>query len=261
MKKKLILMLTAVLFCGCLLIAQDTANNINSEREKPVNQTNANPGAVDEAKIILNTQTTTSVSQSPQKEFSFFNSLGKFVLMLLIVCGLAYVILRMLKKANAIPLNDDPYLKVVSSLKLAPNKMLYILTLEREAFLIGVSEKNISLIAKINDADLINRLNLRADSQNAGQKSFAELLGAFFKKPLAANTADQTVSPSREQNATPRAGNQADNINDEFLSEARQRLKNMEKTVEANSATAADTSTAEQGALFEHSGSEEDQTV
>ncbi|MEL3904899.1 MAG: flagellar biosynthetic protein FliO [Treponemataceae bacterium] len=147
---------------------------------KPTENTAATK-TIDETKIRLQTQPQDS-ARPQENGVSFFGSLWKLILMLLIVCVLAYVVLRFLKKSQTLSLNDDPYLKVVSSLKLAPNKSLYIITVKREAFLIAVTEKDVSLISRIEDTELIDTLNLHAENQTVEQKPFAEMVSVFFKK-------------------------------------------------------------------------------
>lgn len=148
----------------------------------------------------------------------------------------------LLKKANAIPLNDDPYLKVVSSLKLAPNKLLYIVTLGREAFLIALTEKSVTLISKIEDKELIDALNLNAENQSIGGKTFADMLSALFKKgggtgnssTQRKNTVNRMNNPDAQTayhngNTQPHSNmNSTGNLQGEFLAEMRERLNKAE---------------------------------
>lgn len=188
---------------------------------KPTENTAATK-TIDETKIRLQTQPQDSAH--PQENgVSFFGSLWKLILMLLIVCVLAYVVLRFLKKSQTLSLNDDPYLKVVSSLKLAPNKSLYIITVKREAFLIAVTEKDVSLISRIEDTELIDTLNLHAENQTVEQKPFAEMVSVFFKKenkPVE-NTARETS----------KADEAVDALTGNFLEGVRERLQQNETDI------------------------------
>lgn len=188
---------------------------------KPTENTAATK-TIDETKIRLQTQPQDSAP--PQENgVSFFGSLWKLILMLLIVCVLAYVVLRFLKKSQTLSLNDDPYLKVVSSLKLAPNKSLYIITVKREAFLIAVTEKDVSLISRIEDTELIDTLNLHAENQTVEQKPFAEMVSVFFKKQN-----KPTENTARE---TSKANEAADALTGNFLEGMRERLQQNETDI------------------------------
>ena len=147
-------------------------------------------------------------------------------MLLIIVCGLAYVVLRFLKKSQTISLNDDPYLRMVSSLKLAPNKSLYIITLKREAFLIAVTEKDVSLISKIEDTELIDAFNLYAENSSPVQKSFAQMLPAILHK--------QEKKPAQQKTTPQQTAESSDALTGNFLEGMRERLNQTDATTNEN---------------------------
>ena len=180
---------------------------------------------VDETKILLQNQTQGNLTAS-EKSVSFFGSLWKLIIMLIIVCGLAYIVLRFLKKSQTLSMNDDPYLHMVSSLKLAPNKSLYIITLKREAFLIAVTEKDVSLISKIEDTELIDAFNLYAENSSPVQKSFAEMLSTFFRK--------DEKSPAQQKQTVQKKAESSDELTDNFLQGMRERLSQSDTNTNEN---------------------------
>jgi hypothetical protein len=180
---------------------------------------------VDETKILLQNQTQGNLTAS-EKSVSFFGSLWKLIIMLIIVCGLAYIVLRFLKKSQTLSMNDDPYLHMVSSLKLAPNKSLYIITLKREAFLIAVTEKDVSLISKIEDTELIDAFNLYAENSPPMQKSFAEMLSTFFRK--------DEKSPAQQKQTVQKKAESSDELTDNFLQGMRERLSQSDTNTNEN---------------------------
>lgn len=196
-------------------VAQENATNDTTNKATETQ----NRGTIDETKIRLQNQEQADVTTSV-KGVSFFSSLWKFILMLIIVCVLAYIVLKFLKKSQALSFNDDPYLKLAASLKLAPNKSLYIITLKREAFLIAVTEKDVSLISKIEDQELVDALNLAAENQEFEQKSFAEMLSALFKNPK-----------TKQKNAQPQQAEVSDELTGEFLSGMREWLNQSENNI------------------------------
>lgn len=216
----------ALFFTSFCLLAQDTVKpNVNPKNSsEKLHET-------DETKILLNSPNTENSTSNEVKEFSFFSALWKFILMLALVCGLAYIVLRLLKKANAIPLNDDPYLKIAASLKLAPNKLLYVVILGREAFLISLTEKTVNLISKLENKELIDTLILNADNRNVEERSFADMLAAIFKK----NPNSETFSTSTNKSNSPdekkyntvnteQKNTSTEKIEGEFLANMRERL-------------------------------------
>ena len=176
--KKNAIFLCAVIFLFSVFAQETQPTDIvpNTETVNEQERTNT----IDETKILLNAETNDTVL--PQTEpIPFFGSLWKFVLVLAFICLVAYVILRFLKKAQ-IGTADDPYLKVAASLKVAPNKTLYIILVKQEAFLIAVTEKDIRLISKLEDAELIDSLNLAAEQYSMQETSFAKMLNTFFNR-------------------------------------------------------------------------------
>ena len=77
---------------------------------------------------------------------------------------------------------DDPFLRKVSSITLSPGKTVQIVTLVDKAYMLGVSDNTVSLIDKIDDAELINAMNLNADKNSSTKhpKTFSEILEIFM---------------------------------------------------------------------------------
>ncbi|MDO5766614.1 MAG: flagellar biosynthetic protein FliO, partial [Spirochaetales bacterium] len=101
---------------------------------------------------------------------------------LAVVVGIAWGIFHFLKKGIKTENDNDPFLRKVSHLTLSPGKSVQVITLQDNAFLIGVSDEKISLIGKIEDKELINAMNLYADKNEKVSKprSFREILDIFM---------------------------------------------------------------------------------
>ena len=137
---------------------------------------------------------------------STFSLLLQLIISLAVVCALIYGVLYFIRRSKQFTAGDDPFLKNVANLPLAPNKTLYIVTLIDKAYLIGASDASLSLIAEITDKELIDAMNLHA-AQTAGPKqSFSSLLHTFFP----------AIKP-KESDANPF---------DSFLAKQRGRLQN-----------------------------------
>ena len=132
---------------------------------------------------------------------STFSLLLQLIISLAAVCMLIYGVLYFIRRSKQFTAGDDPFLKNVANLPLAPNKTLYIVTLIDKAYLIGASDASLSLIAEITDKELIDAMNLHA-AQTAGPKqSFSSLLHTFFPaakpKETDANPFDSFLAKQR----------------------------------------------------------------
>lgn len=122
---------------------------------------------------------TEQVSTSAPNTFFVF---VRMVLMLAIVVAAIYFIFRLMKKSIEPGKEDDPFLRKVSSITLSPGKTVQIVTLVDKAYMLGVSDNTVSLIDKIDDAELINAMNLNADKNSTTKhpKTFSEILEIFM---------------------------------------------------------------------------------
>ena len=89
---------------------------------------------------------------------------------------------------------DEPFLRKVSSVSLAPGKSVQIVTLVDKGFIVGVSEDSVNLISEINDKELIDAMNLYSDKKKQTQKprSFADVLEIFMPRKKDTNIYDDS---------------------------------------------------------------------
>ena len=112
----------------------------------------------------------------------------KMILFLAVVIALIYAMLWFFKRNAKSKNDDDPFLRAVSSINLAPGKSVQIVTFMNKAFIVGVSDNSVSLISEIdgneNEAnrEMINAMNLYSDKQNKVRKprSFNDILSIFM---------------------------------------------------------------------------------
>ena len=150
---------------------------------------------------------------------SSVSMLFQLILALAVVCALIYGVLYFTAA-------DDPFLKNVASLSLAPNKTVYAVTLIDKAYLIGASDASLSLIAEITDKELIDAMNLHA-AQTAGPKqNFSSFLHTFFP-----------AAKPKEAEA---------NLFDSFLTKQRERLQNSSVAQESKTPAEAENGSVEQ---------------
>lgn len=164
--------------------AQETDSQTNSvlNSAPEVTQTEDSPATTDESLMPITDESTLPIQG---EEGSTGRGLWVFVRMILVlglVLGLIYLLYRFLKKNSYIASDDDKFLRRAASISLGPGKSVQIVTLIDKAYLVGVSENSINLISEIDDAELINALNLYADKTQAASKpkNFSEILDLFM---------------------------------------------------------------------------------
>ncbi len=108
-------------------------------------------------------------------------SILRLIIVLAILCGGCYFIFRFLKNSSPIS-SSDPFLKSTAFLALGQGKSVAVVTLGSRAFLLGVSDHAVSLIAEITDVELIDAMNLQSGMNSNSKKSFIEVLSDFIPK-------------------------------------------------------------------------------
>ena len=165
-----------LLFCFGILNAQQN------------NSTNQNDNVISEQSILINPQTETGNQTNANEEYKPSSTIGVFVRMivvLIVVVLLIYAFFWFVKrKTNNNLKTDDDYLRRVAYLNIAPGKTVEVITLIDKAYLIGVTEDNISLLGEIDDKELITAMNLNSDKKANIKKpaTFNEVLELFLKK-------------------------------------------------------------------------------
>lgn len=120
----------------------------------------------------------------------------RMIFVLLIVIALIYGVFWFIKhKTNAVKTDDD-FLRRVSYIDIAPGKSVEVITLIDKAYLIGVTESQITLLGEIDDKELIQAMNLQADKTQNTKKpaNFAEVLDMFTAKGKKVNAFSESES-------------------------------------------------------------------
>jgi flagellar protein FliO/FliZ len=145
-----------------------------------------NSTSLSEEYIVLTDDTLTDGTSSTQT-YKGPSTVGMFIRMivvLIIVVGLIYGVLWFIKKKTNVVKTDDEYLRRAAYINIAPGKTIEVITLIDKAYLIGVTEDNITMLGEIQDDELIKAMNLTADKKNNTKKptTFADVLDMFLVK-------------------------------------------------------------------------------
>jgi flagellar protein FliO/FliZ len=126
----------------------------------------------------------------PQQKVSRFSGFFVFLRMifvLAIVVAAIWFLFRFVKKTalpDEISDDDEVFLRRVSSVSLGAGKSVQIVSLWNRAFILGVSDNNVSLLQTVDDKELVDAMNRYADMHGKTKKpkSFEEILELFMPK-------------------------------------------------------------------------------
>lgn len=170
------------LVATCLLAENDGVSKVDSPDESGIlldAQTDQNTAKPQDGSAQANTGFDLSTTERPQSQVS---NLLRVLISLVVVCVLAYVVLKFLKKSSNVFPASDPYLKNVASINLAQGKSVHVITLGEKAYLVGVTDSSINKIGEVEDKTLIDTMNFEADRRNSSPKQdFASMIASVFK--------------------------------------------------------------------------------
>ncbi len=167
------LVFMAALFC-LYSQSQNQTQNQNTEEQSIT---------ISEDSIVLDDENDTAENNN----YNGVSTVGVFVRMivvLIIVVLLIYGVLWFIKKKTNVVKTDDDYLRRAAYINIAPGKTVEVITLIDKAYLIGVTEDNITLLGEIEDKELIQAMNLNADKKANTKKpvNFSQVLDMFLVK-------------------------------------------------------------------------------
>lgn len=171
-RKKLLAVIFLCITAASFLYSQNQA----SQSETPLTE---------ESIVISDDNTTESGNNaSTYKGPSTVGMFVRMIVVLVIVIGLIYGVLWFIKKKTNVVKTDDDYLRRAAYINIAPGKTIEVITLIDKAYLIGVTEDNITMLGEINDKELISAMNITADKKNNTKKpaTFADVLDMFLVK-------------------------------------------------------------------------------
>jgi len=150
------------------------------------------------------------------QEGSYVSHVFRLILSLAFIVGLAYVVLRIMRRGRLFSANNDPYLKLVANLNIEQGKTIKVVALGEKAYIIGVSASNITKIAELDDQVLIEAMKLKAEGEaEPDSSSFTKIFASFFPSKM------------RREGQVLNTGAFAESFNDNFLKKQQERLKNI----------------------------------
>lgn len=167
-------LLAVMLLCMTAIFSLYSQNN-NTQNETPLTE---------ESIVFSDESNTDSIASQTYKGPSTVGTFVRMVVVLVIVIALIYGVLWFIKKKTNVVKTDDDYLRRAAYINIAPGKTIEVITLIDKAYLIGVTEDNITMLGEIDDKELISAMNISADKKNNTKKpaTFADVLDMFLIK-------------------------------------------------------------------------------
>lgn len=154
---------------------------------------------ISENSIILSDTAGMESDSSQVSDYKGTSTAATFVRMivaLVLVVGLIYLVLLFIKKKTNVVKTEDEYLRRAAYINISPSKTVEVITLIDKAYLIGVTEDNITLLGEINDKELVEAMNINADKKanTKNPVNFSQVLESFLVKGKNKNVFSDTES-------------------------------------------------------------------
>lgn len=155
-----------------------------SQNQTQTQNSNEQSISLSEDSIILDDPVNTSEDSNKYKGISTIGVFVRMIVVLVIVVVLIYGVLWFIKKKSNVVKTDDDYLRRAAYINIAPGKTIEVITLIDKAYLIGVTEDNITMLGEIEDKELIQAMNLNSDKKANIKKpvNFSQVLDMFLVK-------------------------------------------------------------------------------
>lgn len=130
----------------------------------------------------LNNTDTQNTVETPSGVNTFFVILRMIIVLALVIAAIYGVMYVMRKSMKTEGVSDDPFLRRVSQINLGVGKSAQIITLLDKAYIVGVTDNSVNLIAQVDDKELVDAMNLYADDKTKSKKprTFSDILKIFM---------------------------------------------------------------------------------
>jgi len=106
----------------------------------------------------------------------------RMVLVLGLILALIYGLYVVLRRSVRPPVVEDQYLRVLASTQLAPGRSVHVASIGKRAWVLGSTDSSVSLIAELDDRELIDTLELKAlSSPQTQRRAFSDTLAQWLK--------------------------------------------------------------------------------
>ncbi|MBN2652334.1 MAG: flagellar biosynthetic protein FliO [Spirochaetales bacterium] len=140
-----------------------------------------------------------------------FKEIFKFIIIFIFIVIIIVLFMRILKKISSPSVQDNDEIHLISTTTLANGRLVHIVNVGSEYFLVGSTDTNVNLISKIDNEQTVNSLQLKKEELplNTKSETFSDkLMRSLGKSKL--SSADTEIKGSFS-----------------FLNKQKDKLKNM----------------------------------
>ena len=119
--------------------------------------------AQEEALFSFNDPASGTAPRSPTSAFAIL----RMVLVLAVVAGLIYLVVYFLRRLGKPQVEQNPHLKVLASTHLGNGRYVHVISVGKEAWLIGSGEGGVNNIAGISDREAVDAMIMDASKKSA----------------------------------------------------------------------------------------------
>jgi len=143
-----------------------------------------NAQAVDETALAIGDQTAAGAQSglhaTGPSNLSYFI---RMILVLALVLGAIWLVFRFMKKVGKPKLSGGDAIKVLAQASLGTGKAVHLIELGQKAWLVGTADSAVSLIAEVDDRELLDELALKAaTAEGAPKADFSSMLQGLLGK-------------------------------------------------------------------------------
>jgi len=107
----------------------------------------------------------------------------RMLLSLALVVAAIYGVFRILKRTGAKADEADPFIRVLAATRIGQGRWLHVVALGEKAWLVGSTDSQVSLVAAVEDKELVDAMVLRsAQAPVAPRTDFSSLLQSMLKR-------------------------------------------------------------------------------
>lgn len=149
-----------------------------------------NAQAVDETALAIGDQTAAGAQSGLRatgpSNLSYFI---RMVLVLALILGAIWLVFRFMKKVGQPRHSGGDTIKVLAQASLGTGKAVHLVGLGGKAWLVGTADSSVSLIAEVDDRELLDELALKAaTAEDAPRADFSSMLQGLLGKKKRSGT-------------------------------------------------------------------------
>ena len=208
---------------------------------------NAGGGSIDEEELTFAEEGTAPQGQDASVSSFGIWDLVRMVLVLSAVVGAIYLIFHFLKRTASGRYGNTRLMRHLGSLTLPGNKLIHLVEVGRQVFLVGSGDNGVHLISEVTDQETIDEIRLAAaeEQQHGGRRTFSEMLQGVFASSGSGGaqgapgdararagsggygTGASPAEPPDSGSSAPAAQSSSHAAGFDFLKEQRERLKRL----------------------------------